>query len=138
MRSRLRRSGAALAAALLPAGALAGCGADPAAEAAATAQQRFTTALSTGDTAAACAALAPDAVEHLRAAHGRDCARELRGARVGGGPVREVQVWGTQAQVRTTGDTVFLTRGPDGWRVIAAGCRSRGELPYACAVGASG
>ena len=33
-----------------------------------------------------------------------------------------------------TGDTVFLLRFPDGWRVSAAGCTPQGEAPYDCEV----
>jgi hypothetical protein len=49
-----------------------------------------------------------------------------------GGAVRSAEVWGGAAQVVLTGDTLFLTETDDGWRVSAAGCRSRGEAPYAC------
>ena len=41
---------------------------------------------------------------------------------------------GDAAQVRFTGDTVFLLRFPDGWRIGAAGCTSRGDAPYDCEV----
>jgi hypothetical protein len=41
----------------------------------------------------------------------------------------------TWAQVRLDDDTVFLAAFPGGWRVVAAGCRPRGEAePYDCAV----
>ncbi len=51
-----------------------------------------------------------------------------------GGAVEAVEVWGSDAQVRLSGDTVFLTDTPAGWRVTAAACEPRGELPYDCAV----
>jgi hypothetical protein len=51
-----------------------------------------------------------------------------------GGPVEAVEVWGGQAQVRLAGDTVFLTETPSGWRVTAAACEPRGEMPYDCRV----
>lgn len=50
------------------------------------------------------------------------------------GTVRSVEIWGDAAQVRFTGDTVFLLRFPDGWRIGAAGCTSRGDAPYDCEV----
>jgi hypothetical protein len=42
------------------------------------------------------------------------------------------EVYGQRAQVRLSGDTVFLAVFPDGWRVVAAGCTARGEKPYDC------
>ena len=45
-----------------------------------------------------------------------------------------MEVWGGDAQVRLGGDTVFLTETPTGWRVTAAACEPRGELPYECQV----
>jgi hypothetical protein len=41
-------------------------------------------------------------------------------------------VWGDNAQVRLTGDTLFLTRTDAGWKVAAAGCVPQGEAPYLC------
>ncbi len=51
-----------------------------------------------------------------------------------GGQVQQTEVWGDEAQVRMTGDTLFLTRTGAGWKVIAAGCTSGGDLPYQCRV----
>ena len=50
------------------------------------------------------------------------------------GAVQRVEVWGDTAQVHLAGDTVFLLRFPDGWRVSAAGCTPRGDAPYRCEV----
>jgi hypothetical protein len=36
--------------------------------------------------------------------------------------------------VRLSGQAVFLAMFPGGWRVVAAGCQSRGERPYDCVV----
>ena len=51
-----------------------------------------------------------------------------------GGEVTGVEIWGGDAQVRMTGDTVFLTATSAGWRIVAAACRPQGELPYDCEV----
>ncbi|RBY86946.1 hypothetical protein DQ240_09140 [Blastococcus sp. TF02A-26] len=51
-----------------------------------------------------------------------------------GGAVESVEIWGGNAQVRLSGDTVFLTETSTGWRVVAAACESRGEAPYDCEV----
>ncbi|XVQ89797.1 hypothetical protein ACQP2K_21000 [Microbispora siamensis] len=50
------------------------------------------------------------------------------------GAVRGVDVWGDEARVRVDGDTLFLHRFPDGWRVRAAGCEPHPEQPYECEV----
>lgn len=50
----------------------------------------------------------------------------------GNDPVPEV--FGTAAQVRSDGETLFLGRFDDGWRVTAAGCAAAGDRPYECAV----
>ncbi|MBP2708602.1 hypothetical protein JOL79_33010 [Microbispora sp. RL4-1S] len=95
--------------------------------------KRFYDAVSEGRGAAACALLAPRTVAELAAA-GDDCAESIVKLRRPGA-VRAVQIWGSEAQVRLTGDTVFLHSFPQGWRVRAAGCRARGEEPYLCVVG---
>ena len=47
-------------------------------------------------------------------------------------------MWGEEAQVRLSDDTLFLTRTADGWRVSAAACTAQGaELPYECQLEAS-
>jgi len=51
-----------------------------------------------------------------------------------GGEVRQVEIWGGDAQVRLGDDTVFLTETGAGWRVTAAACEPRGEAPYDCEV----
>ena len=43
-------------------------------------------------------------------------------------------MWGGTAQVRTSADTLFLTRTGQGWRIAAAGCTPQGEAPYQCRV----
>jgi hypothetical protein len=47
-----------------------------------------------------------------------------------GGDVQSVEVWGRDAQVRLTGDTLFLAETHAGWRVIAAACRPQRDAPY--------
>ena len=62
------------------------------------------------------------------------CAEAIEQVTLEGGEVESVEIWGGNAQVRLTGDTLFLTQTRSGWRVIAAACRSRGEAPYDCEV----
>ena len=51
-----------------------------------------------------------------------------------GGEVTAVEVWGGDAQVRLSGDTVFLSRTQEGWKVVAAACTPQSEGPYDCEV----
>jgi hypothetical protein len=113
---------------------LGGCGSQRQASAL-SATRQFYTALARGDGAAACARLAPDTRHELeQSAHGQDCAQAIVGERLPDpGPVRSVAVYGDQALMRLSGDSVFLAAFSAGWRVVAAGCRSRGEdRPYDC------
>lgn len=79
-----------------------------------------------------CTLLAPAVVAVLDAQDG--CETGLAQVPAGSSDVVGTEVWGDDAQVRLTGDTLFLTRTSAGWRVVAAGCRPAEEGPYACAV----
>lgn len=57
---------------------------------------------------------------------------------LGSGTVTAVEVWGEEAQVRLSDDTLFLTRTAGGWRISAAACTPQGAaLPYQCELEAS-
>lgn len=94
---------------------------------------RLLTATGGGDGAAACALLAPDTVAALERSADAPCAEAILDedlpAPTG---VRRVDVYGQWARVVLTDDTEFLAAFPGGWRVVAAGCTSRGERPYDC------
>ncbi|MET8865812.1 hypothetical protein ABZW11_22985 [Nonomuraea sp. NPDC004580] len=111
---------------------LTGCAVDTAAPA--RTAERFHAALSAHQEEAACALLSRQTAEKLPDP-GQSCAAALRELRLGpGGAVTGVSVWGEEAQVRLRGDTLFLHRYADGWRVKAAGCEPAGDLPYNCEV----
>jgi len=119
------------AVAMAAAAGTAGCAA--AAEPAVTAvAERFAGALARHDGPAACALLTDDA-RHDAETFGRACPAQLA-TLPDPGAVQRVEVWGGSAQVHLAGDTVFLLRFPDGWRVSAAGCTAQGEAPYRCEV----
>ena len=86
-----------------------------------------------GDPGARCDLLTPNAREQLERS-GRACADQLGRLPLEGGEVEAVEVWGGDAQVRLSGDTVFLTRTPAGWKVAAAACSPTAEGPYDCEV----
>lgn len=91
--------------------------------------QRFLSAAGQGQGAQACGLLAPEAARSLD-----DCEKEIVSMGLRAGAIRGAEVWGDEAQVRLDGDTLFLHRFPDGWRVRAAGCRPRQDMPYECEV----
>lgn len=111
---------------------LAGCAVDTASPA--RAAERFHAALAAHQDEAACGMLARKTADKLPDP-GQTCAEALRALRLGpGGKVTSVSVWGDDAQVRLAGDTLFLHRFNDGWRIRAAGCEPVRDLPYDCEV----
>ncbi|MEU8354913.1 hypothetical protein AB0C27_02770 [Nonomuraea sp. NPDC048882] len=98
------------------------------------AAERFHAAISAHQERAACAMLTRETADRLPA-RGQTCADALRELGLGpGGGVTSVSVWGDEAQVRLRGDTLFLRRFTDGWRISAAGCSPVRDLPYECEV----
>ena len=94
---------------------------------------RLLTAVADRDGTTACALLAPDTADEVAGSEDKPCpeavlAQELPAP----GTVTGTDVYGQRAQVRLTGDTVFLAVFPDGWRVLAAGCAARPGRPYDC------
>ena len=121
-----------LAVATMATVAAAGCAVDT--EGPARTAERFHTALAAHQEESACALLARRTAEKLPG-RGQSCAEALRELGFGpGGAVSAVSVWGDEAQVRLAGDTLFLHRFSDGWRIRAAGCEPEGDLPYDCEV----
>jgi hypothetical protein len=111
---------------------LAGCAVDTASPA--RAAERFHAALAAHQDETACGMLARKTADKLPDP-GQTCAEALRELRLGpGGKVTSVSVWGDDAQVRLAGDTLFLHRFNDGWRIRAAGCEPVRDLPYDCEV----
>lgn len=95
-------------------------------------------AAATTDTSSACDLLAPGTREKLQDEAGADCATALQQAALSA-PGRRISAEraGHSAQVRFTGDTIFLALFDDGWRVVAAGCErddADPAIPYDCAI----
>jgi hypothetical protein len=88
-----------------------------------------------GATEDACGLLAPETLKELEDSEG-PCATALPDQlQSTSGPARSAEVYGKDAVVRLSTDTVFLARFPDGWRVTAAGCTpSQAGHPYDCKV----
>ncbi|WMX48321.1 hypothetical protein [Streptomyces roseicoloratus] len=116
---------------------LAGCGASPAREQGATdAGRRFTAALAAGDYRTGCALLAPETRSQVEQDAKGPCGPALRELGLPkAGAARHVDVYGRDALLRMTGDTLFLSQFAGGWLVTAAGCEPRAEdEPYDCSL----
>ncbi len=82
-----------------------------------------------------CDLLAPATLEAFEQDEEASCAEAIQQVPLGGGgEIESVEIWGGDAQVRLSGDTLFLTQTRAGWRISAAACQSRGEAPYECGV----
>jgi hypothetical protein len=95
----------------------------------------FETAVSDEDAAAACAMLAAATLEELEQSSGKPCVKSVLDEVDPGGTTVEISRYGTMAQVRLSSDVLFLTEGPNGWRVMAAACTpTRPGTPYDCGI----
>ena len=96
---------------------------------------KLLSAVQAKDGAAACAVLAPDTAAEVAQSGDKPCPEAILDEDLPEpGGVTATEVYGQWAQVRLTGDTVFLGAFSGGWRVVAAGCTSRGDRPYDCRV----
>jgi hypothetical protein len=86
------------------------------------------------DPAARCDLLTPKARAALEKSASQACADAIGQLPLDGGTARSVQVWGGDAQVKLSGDTVFLTETHAGWKVSAAACTPNADAPYDCEV----
>lgn len=92
----------------------------------------FQKALATQDWADACALLAPETRSEVEAAAEAPCPDALAAEDLPvPGTLDRVDVFGTMAEARYRGETLFLTRFADGWRLLAAGCTPQPPKPYA-------
>lgn len=114
---------------------LAGCSAEPDAEVR-DAVEEFEAALAADDGATACRLLADATVAELESSAKAACDQAVL-EEVDPSPAKPVvEVYGDAAQARVGGDTAFLARYPDGWRILAVGCTppKDPDLPYDCDV----
>ena len=96
---------------------------------------QFSSAVAQHEGRAACDLLAPDTRKEFEQSAQKPCAEALFDEDLPS--VREsaqVRAFGTMAQVGAGSETVFLTRFPDGWKVMAAGCTPGAFERYDCQV----
>jgi hypothetical protein len=88
-----------------------------------------------GATDRACGLLAPQTLKELEDTEG-PCPTTLpEQLQAAPGEVSSAEVYGKDAIVRLSSDTIFLARYREGWRVTAAGCdRPEVGRPYDCKV----
>ncbi len=84
-----------------------------------------------------CDLLAPATLAAFEESVSAPCSEAIGQVPTDGGAVQSVEVWGGDAQVTLTGDTLFLTETGVGWRISAAACRRNAEAPYDCEVDGS-
>ena len=96
---------------------------------------RFEESVRHADWSRACAALAPQTRQELTESARTSCVKALpEGQLPYAGALRESKVYGQQAQVVLSTDTLFLSAFPTGWLITAAGCEPRPHQPYQCKV----
>ncbi|MDQ3934459.1 MAG: hypothetical protein M3340_07490 [Actinomycetota bacterium] len=95
--------------------------------------ERFARAIQSRDGAAACRELTGPARSALEEQERRPCEEAIVELELSGGEVTHVDVAETSAAVDLSeGDRSYLDDTPSGWRISAAGCKPRPNLPYEC------
>lgn len=109
----------------------AGCGASPATGGVTRVAADFQRDVAAGDLAPACALLSAE----VRSSFDGGCPAALKQAKVPGVTgAPTTSVYGKNGLVRWRGEAVFVSRFPEGWRVVAAGCTAQHDKPYQCSV----
>ena len=88
------------------------------------------------DGASACAVLAPETAHAIEKSASTPCATALLDEELSEpGSVASSEVFGSEARVLFASDTVFLSDFSGVWKIAAAGCSERPELPHDCQIG---
>ena len=98
---------------------------------------RFYEAVDADDGAAACRELGESLLEQVESQTQRSCPEAITGFEYEPAPVEGVEVYITNAKVDLrSGESAFLGREPDGWRLSAIGCRAEkgkpADRPFEC------
>jgi hypothetical protein len=116
---------------------LAGCGTSDDAAHARAVVERFYDAVRHDDGETACAQLSAAAAGAVASQSSEPCASAITSLGYEGGAVARAEVYLTSARVQLdSGESAFLDRGPEGWRISAVACRPlQGpptEVPMEC------
>ena len=115
----------------------AGCGQEDNREAVRAVTDRFHAALKAGDGAGACEQLGEDTRAELESQEQRPCPDAVTDLELQGGRIARIQVFVTNAKADlSSGESAFLDRGAEGWRLSAIGCRPElgkpSDHPFDC------
>jgi hypothetical protein len=92
--------------------------------------ERFFAAVEAGDGEAACLELDADTRSQLESQEERDCREAVTELQLDGGAPTRVEVYVTNAKVDLAGgQSAFLGRTDDGWRLSAIGCEPQADKP---------
>jgi hypothetical protein len=118
------RRGAIVSCALAPLVILSGCGVKGDERAARQVTDTFLAALQHHDGSAACGQLSQDAVKKLVQQDQMPCEKGVLSLKLDGASAGSVRVYITSARATVAGgDRLYLDRGPNGWKISAAGCQ---------------
>ncbi|HEX2087375.1 MAG TPA: hypothetical protein VHF89_16955 [Solirubrobacteraceae bacterium] len=117
----------------------AGCGTSDDRDEARAAVERFYAAVRDDDAEAACEQLGDPTLAQLESQSGRPCESVITRLEYDGGAVARTQVFITNAKVDLrSGESAFLSREDDGWKLSAIGCRAEkgkpADRPFECEV----
>ena len=103
---------------------VAGCGTTDDTAQARAVVERFYDAVRHEDGTTACAQLTAAAAGAVESQSGQPCASAITRLRYEGGAVRRAEVYLTSARVQLrSGESAFLDREPEGWRISDVACR---------------
>jgi hypothetical protein len=92
--------------------------------------ERFFSAVGSGDGATACAQLSPDTRKALEDDERKPCRDAIGGLRIETGALTDVEVYLNNAKADLgNGDSAFMSKTAEGWRLSAVGCKPGAEEP---------
>ena len=117
--------------------AVAGCGTSDDRHEARAVVERFYDAVRHDRGEVACGQLTAATASAVASQSGEACRVAITQLEYGGGAIVRAQVFITSARVELrSGETAFLDRGPEGWRISAVACRAENgppdEVPMQC------
>ena len=116
-----------------------GCGTSDDRDQARATAERFYAAVREDDGEAACRELGDPLLEQVESQREASCEAVITGLEYDGGTIDRVEVYITNAKVDlSSGESAFLSRDTDGWKLSAIGCRAEkgkpADRPFECEV----